>query len=394
MSRAYWGFALLALAALALWLAEGDRRAHRAIVAAGVPVQAQVVARRLDWSGDWWLAYAFVAPDGTELRGQGAAERVVAMGGNADPYRRGAALEVLHLPADPGRNQPRSAPEPRRAMGWLGLATLAGIMGLSLLALAFGGGGEPARPPSGAERAAPALRLSMRAWLGAWLLWLGLALAAGAAGLWWLAQAPVRAERALWDAAVAGQVVERLGTVTGRSLGSRIVGTDRVTGQQRRAVLFHLDYALVTPDGLRRTGQSRVFGVEYDRLGPGAEVLVRVRPDAPDTHSLALAAPAPDIWWLRSLAITLGAAAALAALLYGGETAARARAARSGRARDATVTGHRPALFGHVSFARTDAAGETGLSPALPRRHLPPVGATVTLRVDPQRRFLWPEALL
>lgn len=388
------GFALLAFAALALWIAGADRREHAAIRAAGVPVEAQVIARRLDRGGDWWLAYAFAGPDGAEVRGEGAAARIVAPGANADPYRRGAVVEVLALPGDPARNQPLSAPEPGRRMGWVGLATLAGIAGLSLLALAFGAARAPARPPSPADRDAPARRLSVRAVLGSWVLWVGVGLAAASGSLWWLAQAPVRADRALWEADVAGRVVERLGTVTGRALGSRIVGTDRITGQQRRAMVFHLDYELVTPDEQRLVGQSRVFGVEYDRLGVGAQVLVRVRPDAPEINALALAAPAPDDWRLRSLAITLAALAALAALGFGSETVARARAARSGRAREVRVTAHRRALFGQVSFGWEDAAGDTGWAPALPARHTPPVGATVTLRVDPKRRFLWPEALL
>lgn len=388
------GFALLAFAVLALWIAGADRREHAAVGAAGAPVEAQVIARRLDGGGDWWLAYAWVGPDGAEVRGEGAAARVVAPGASADPYRRGAAVVVLALPGDPARNRPADAPEPGRRMGWVGLATLAGIAGLSLLALAFGAAQAPARLPSAADRAAPVLRLSARAVLGSWLLWAGLALAGAAAGLGWLAQAPVRADRALWSAAVEGRTVERLGTITARSLGSRIVGTDRITGQQRRAMLFFLDYRLEAPDGRVLEGRSRVFGVEYDRLGVGAQVLVRVDRDDPRRHALALAAPAPDDWRLRSLAITLAALAALAALAYGAETGARARAARSGRARDVRVTAHRRALFGRMSFAWEDAAGGTGWSPAVPRRALPPVGATVTLRVDPKRRFLWPEARL
>jgi hypothetical protein len=172
------------------------------------------------------------------------------------------------------------------------------------------------------------------------------------------------------------------------------VGRHLQTGQIRRAAVFFVDYEFTGPDGQLRRGRSRVFGVEYDRFGLGARVLVRVRANDFDTHALALAAPVLDDWRLRSLAITLALLGLMAAVGYGSDMVARRRAARFGRLRDVRVTAHRRALTGRMAFGWEDASGATGWSPSLPARHLPPLGATVTLWIDPRRGWGWPEALL
>lgn len=392
--RAFAGFFMLVVAALCLWIANGDQRLHRAINTAGVMAEAHVLARRIDLRGDWWLAYTFRLPDGAAVVGQGPAARVVEIGGNADPYRRGAVVQVRYLRADPAINQPLGAPEPGRAVVWVGIGTVSGIVGLSLLSLAFGEAHKPARKPTATDRPAPPRGLSVGPILRFWALWGCVAFALASAGGWWLAQAGPRADRAFWDAAVAQQTAEGLGTVTNRSLGGRITGRHLQTGQLTRTLVFFVDYSFEGPDGILRLGQSRVSGVEYDRFLPGSRVLVRIVRDDPDKHALALAAPRLDDWRLRSLSITFGFIALGFAMAAAMELTSKWRAARSGLVRDVTVTGHRPALAGLMSFDWVDADGNSGISPGLRSGRLPPVGATLVLRVDPEGGYTWWEDLL
>lgn len=388
------GFCCLALAALCLWSANDDQRAHEAIAARGEPTTAEVLARRIHSDGNWWLAYVYRLPDGTMAQGKGPALREVEPGGNADPFRRGSAVRILYHPAEPTRSLPENAPEPGRNLAWVSLGTLAGIVGLSLLSLAFGEAHRPPRKPAPTERPIAPRHLRIRNVLrfpGLWILGL---LAVLAGGMWWLSQAGPRADTAFWQAAVAQQTAEGPAIVTARRMGSRITGRNLQTGQTRRSQLFFIDYRFEGPDGVPRQGQSRVTGVEYDRFLPGTRVLVRILRDAPDTHALALAAPVLDNWYLRSLATISGVLALIALVASWAELGSRWRAARSGIAREVKVTGHRTVFAGLVEFGWADADGAEGWSGGVSRHLLPPVGATLLTRVDPNDGHIWWDATL
>jgi hypothetical protein len=143
-----------------------------------------------------------------------------------------------------------------------------------------------------------------------------------------------------------------------------------------------------------RSGQSRVSGVEYDRFLPGTRVLIRIIRDDPDTHTLALAAPVLDNWHLRSLATIAGALALIALVASWAEASSRWRAARSGIGRAVTVTGHRRVFGGRLAFGWVDADGGKGWSAGLPKRQVPPVGAVLLMRVDPDNGHIWWDAAL
>jgi hypothetical protein len=330
-----WGLAFGLMAALAGWASLSDRRAHDRLVAQGVQVQATVLARWMDDGGDWRLLYAFApagAPtdSGAIVQGQGTVPRIIAPGLSADPHRPRSRIAVRHLPADPARNQPAETPRPPADRRLVVAAIGLGVVGLSLFVFGIDTvrGPQPAAPPP-TRPTGPAWR------------WLALAagLSAGAGGLWWLAGAEGRAARAFH-----APMVEGLGTVTDRSLSSRLTGgRNPRTGSTLSSVLvYHLAYEFEPLPGQVQRGESRVFGVEHDRLPPGARVLVRHMPGDPGRHVLALAAPPLRNWVLDSLAVILACGAVIgviAGLAGGGAQGGSAGGAAGGAAGDRTTRG-------------------------------------------------------
>jgi hypothetical protein len=58
------------------------------------------------------------------------------------------------------------------------------------------------------------------------------------------------------------------------------------------------------------------------------------------------------------------------------------------------VTRHERVIPGRMAWWWEDSAGGRGAAPMMSPARLPPVGATVTVRIDPKTGYGWPESAL
>lgn len=178
----------------------------------------------------------------------------------------------------------------------------------------------------------------------------------------------------------ASEGVDAVGQVTQKSDYSGRKGSNRT---------YRLSYSFPTPADPYTHGLQSVSEAFYDAQSEGADIVVRYLPSDP-----AISAVEPDKiakgFWL-GMAASIGLV--LGGIAGGAFAMSRARACvtlrETGEVRSATVTGHqtegKKKAKGHMLWS--DASGTVGRTLTAPLSDLLPIGASITIFADPERRL-------